>query len=134
MVLQDVEREKSDCSIQYCLTRAACCVQINLDSEEDEARGSQQSEQPAALPPPQQSDEAEIPALPQPERRRSAVQLDPAVQEILEKNKRAIAEMTRAAEYDPDGGSCQLLPACSIPACHVMYQAPRVNLNRMCRL
>lgn len=87
-----------------------CCWQINLDSDEEDTRDSQQSEQPAAAAPPQPA--SPQPEQQQPERRRSAVQLDPGVRDLLEANKRLMAELQRAAQDTLDGVCWVPLHAC----------------------
>jgi hypothetical protein len=94
-----------------------CCWQINLDSDEEDTRDSQQSEQPAAAAPPKPA--SPEPAPQQPERRRSAVQLDPGVRDLLEANKRLMAELQRAAQDTLDGG-CWVPFACMhVASCYV---------------
>jgi Ubiquitin-2 like Rad60 SUMO-like len=92
-------------------------MQISLDSEEN-TRDSQQSDQPATLAPPKQPDQAEVLVPPLPERRKSAVQHDPKLQEMLANNARLMAELERAVQDDPSGGCWLLSPTCSNLAGH----------------
>lgn len=76
---------------------------INLDSDENEAKGSQKSDDVVAVEPPVTdagSAEFELPAA-KPRRRKSAA-ADPRVQKLLEENRRAMEELQKAAQDGPD--------------------------------
>lgn len=109
------------------ITFHLCHLQINLDSDDEEAKGSQESDEVTVVEPPASTaGPSEFDILSSKPARRKLV-VDPGTQKMLDNNRRAMEELERAGELLSDGGQFTIVTCLPHPAAHSTVQQ-QVNI------